>query len=96
MKLWARLWYAGVWSDKPLRLRVAGEYRALATSKHLLADLAARNFVFAAAPDAKNLFDAGIAEGRRRAALEVLELTRIDPHELADMTVRPRRDDDAA
>lgn len=95
MKPWARRWYAAIWRDKPLRLRVAGEYRALATSKHLLADIAVRNHVFAPAPDAANLFAAGVAEGRRRAALEIFDLVRIDPRELAEVTVRqPRGDDD--
>lgn len=88
MKRWIGLWFAQVWSQSQLRLRVAGEYAAIRSSRHMLADIAMRNGVFAPGPDANNLFQAGIAEGRKRAALEILDMARVDPADLMDVTVR--------
>ena len=61
--------------------RVLGgaEYRAMISSELMLADLCIRNHLFSPTPDHANLFDAGVAEGRRRAVLELLLLVRDDP-----------------
>jgi hypothetical protein len=76
-------WFSLVWRDQVLRMRVAGEYNSLKTSPHMLADIAARNFVFAALPDEPHAM--AIAEGRRRCALELLELARVDVREIAEV-----------
>lgn len=83
MKQHLRNWFGRVWTDQVLRRRVAGEYGALKASPHLLADIAARNFVFAALPDDPHAM--AIAEGRRRAALEILELARVDIDAIANV-----------
>lgn len=81
MKQHLRKWFTVIWSDQVLRMRVAGEYNSLKTSPHMLADIAARNFVYAALPDGPQ--EMAIAEGRRRCALEILELARADVGEIA-------------
>lgn len=76
-------WFASVWRQEPMRLRVAGEYAALKSSKHLLADIAARNHVLSEMPNEPHLMP--IAEGRRRAALEILELAGVSVQEIAQV-----------
>lgn len=78
-----RTWFAKVWPQGQMRLRVVGEYAALKSSPHLLADIAARNFVFQPLPEDPHRM--AICEGRRRAALEILELAKVDPRGLADV-----------
>lgn len=80
-----RNWFALLWRDRVMRARLAGEYNSLRSSPHMLADMAARNFVRAALPDDPQAM--AIAEGRRRAVLEMLELARIDPAEFADIKI---------
>jgi hypothetical protein len=100
MQRWVGKWFGAVWPDAVQRRRVAAQYAALAENKLLLADIAARNYVFAPAPGAENLFEAGIAEGRRRAALEIIELAGADPSDVPVAHLIPPRgttqgDDDA-
>jgi hypothetical protein len=89
VKLWIPKWYRRLYRDPIQRMRVAAEYRAMAGSRHMLADLAIRNFVYSPTPDTDNLFIAGINEGRRRAALEIFDMVNVDPHALGDVTVQP-------
>ena len=77
-----------MWPDELQRVRLAGEYAQMREAKLMLADLCQRNHVFRPAPDSENLFEAGIAEGRRRAVLELLQLTRIEPMALAEVNRR--------
>lgn len=96
MRQWVARWFWGAWQDKQRRFRVAGEYAALATSDHLLADLCIRNRVFLPTepvPGAPplTLFDVGVAEGRRQCVLEILELARVDPRAIAELEVQPAR-----
>lgn len=76
-------WFAKVWPQNAMRLRVAGEYAALKGSLHMLADIAARNHVLSDLPNDPHLMP--IAEGRRRAALEILELARVRVEEIAQV-----------
>lgn len=98
MKRWMARWFPAVWPATAQRLRVAAEYAAMRDHRLMLADIAMRNFVFAAAPDAASLFDAGIAEGRRRAALEIFDAMRVDPQEIGalEVLILPRDRGDAA
>jgi len=88
IKRWMRVWFP-IWEEQR-RLRVAGEYAALTNSQHLMADLAMRNFAFAPLP-AGEISEAGIAEGRRRCVLEILDMARVDPREIAALEIRPRQ-----
>jgi hypothetical protein len=83
MKQHLRKWFSVVWGDQVLRLRVAGQYSSLKASPQMLADIAARNFVFAQLPDDPHAM--AVAEGRRRCALELLELARVDVDEIANV-----------
>jgi hypothetical protein len=95
MKAWIARWFPGAWRSPQQRLRVAGEYAALANSRHLLADLTMRNFVFAPVegPPGRegDTFERGVAEGRRRCVLEILELARVDPHTIAALETQPQQ-----
>jgi hypothetical protein len=95
MKPHLRKWFGVVWRDQVLRVRVAGEYSSLKASPHMLADIAARNFVFAHLPDDPHAM--AVAEGRRRCALEILQLARVDPGEIANVKFQltTRGDDNA-
>lgn len=72
-----------LWPSRMQRVQIAGEYAQLSRSPQMLADLCKRNHVFGPAPDVDSLYQAGIAEGRRRAVLELLALSRINPQELS-------------
>lgn len=78
-------WFAELWLDRVRRGRLAGEYSALKSSPSMLADMATRNFLNAALPDDPQAM--AIAEGRRRAVLEMFELARIDPAEFANFKI---------
>jgi hypothetical protein len=77
-----------MWPDELQRTRLAGEYAQMRGAKLMLADLCQRNHVFTPGPDSADLFAAGVAEGRRRAVLELLQLTRIEPMALAEVNRR--------
>jgi hypothetical protein len=77
-----------MWPDELQRVRLAGEYAQMREAKLLLADMCQRNFVFTPGPDGVDLFAAGVTEGRRRAVLELLQLTRIEPMALAEVNRR--------
>lgn len=83
-----------IWPNAAQRMQVAGEYATMRQFQHALADLGIRNHVFGAGPDVDNLFEAGIAEGRRRAVLELYKLTHIDPRALANLRRLPGGDRD--
>lgn len=81
-------WFPVAWPDRMLRLRVAGEYASIASHRHMLADIAMRNFLFEPAPDGADL---AIIEGRRRAALEIFQMARVNPADIADVSVRAQK-----
>ena len=67
------------WPTLSARSAVLSGYRALgAQHKHVLADIALRNHVFAPLPVGDALTIAR-AEGRRECALEIYQLAKIDP-----------------
>jgi hypothetical protein len=78
-------WFPVAWPDRTLRLRVAGEYQTLAACRYMMADIAMRNFLFEPAPEGADL---AIIEGRRRAALEIFQMARVNPADIADVGVR--------
>jgi len=85
-----------MWPNELQRTRLGGEYAALRQSQLLLADLCQRNHVFRPAPNSESLFTAGVAEGRRRCVLELLQLTRIDPMALTEVRRMREGHSDAA
>lgn len=76
-------WFWEMWPRGEGKRAVIRDYLALREMPHLLADIALRGHVFSAwdAPPG-DVFGAGVMEGRRRLALELLELTGMPPQEL--------------
>lgn len=80
-------WLQSAWLDALARAQVAGQYRSLKNSKHLLADIARRGGVFASNPPTSgDVFEHGRREGRRELALEIIEMVEFDPAQLLPMT----------
>jgi hypothetical protein len=86
MKL--KRWIAQAWPFPAGRGIVVSQYQILSRQKLVLADIALRGYVFSAAPSSTNLFEAGIAEGKRRMALETIRLANTDPAILLDFIER--------
>lgn len=81
-----RVWFGQIWPFPQRRAEVLRGYRVLGSScRATLADIALRNHVFGEAPPAADLFNAGVAEGRRRAALEVFKLCNINHEQLWEL-----------
>jgi hypothetical protein len=73
-------WFAEMWPFVRERRAVIADVIAIgAEHKHFLADLALRGGVFHSAPIARDLYQAGVMEGRRQVALETIKLCRVDP-----------------
>lgn len=84
-----REWFLQIWPDAQRRNAVVGQYASLRhTHPLMLADFALRNGLFQDRADAPDLFAAGVAEGRRRAALELFKLTKTPPEQLFDLVER--------
>jgi hypothetical protein len=75
----AREWFRQIWPRPAGKHNVLSGYAMLRDERHVLADIALRNRVFKEFPKGLNAFDAGVCEGRRQAALEILELCSLDP-----------------
>lgn len=73
------LWLRQAWPNVQKRAHVVDGYRALGLNRLLLADIALRGSVFDAHPAVANLYEAGVAEGRRQMALEIIRLCDADP-----------------
>jgi hypothetical protein len=84
-----RRWFFEIWPFDNERHEVMRGYVALGQSKHTLTDIAQRNHVFSPAPPADNLYAAGIAEGRRQCALELIKLASEEPQRLFQFVSRP-------
>lgn len=80
-----RVLFRQFWPYVPGKRAVQSGYLALKGHPHVLADIALRNYVFADAPSAATLYDAGRIAGRREAALEIIRLARLDPASLWDV-----------
>ena len=84
-----REWFRQLWPTSSRRHAVLSGYRAIGMQHEAtLADIALRNYVFAPAPAAADLFAAGIAEGRRQAALEIFKLAHTNVDQLWELIER--------
>lgn len=78
------------WPDLNQRRQLVLEYQRLAGMKTLLADIAKRGGVFTAGQvPAGDLFAAGIAEGRRQIALELIRTAGTNPATLQSVCTAP-------
>lgn len=78
------------WPDLNQRRQLVLEYQRLTGMKTLLADIAKRGGVFTAGHvPAGDLFAAGIAEGRRQLALELIRTAGTDPATLQSVCTAP-------
>lgn len=73
-----RIHFGQTWPFTPGKMALTADYQALRSMPHLLADIALRNYVFAPIPEQKSAYGAGIAEGRRQCALELIKLSTLD------------------
>jgi len=84
-------WLQQVWPVKvaPAAARsVVADYATIGQAhKHFLTDVALRGSVFTPMPPPPSLFHAGVAEGRRQLALEILETCRANPADLFNLVV---------
>jgi len=75
-------WFRQMWPTAARRHAAMAGYRALGQQhEETLADIALRNHVFSECPDQ-------VAEGRRRAALEIFKLAKIDLDRIWDAIER--------
>lgn len=77
-----RRWFALAWPPRGPRAAVVSGYVALGQHPHTLTDIALRNGVYSEGPSTATAYEAGVAEGRRRAALEIIKLASKSPAEL--------------
>lgn len=75
-------WFRQFWPTPAARRAVLSDYMALRDRKALLADIALRGNVWGASPPGLSAYDAGVAEGRRQVALEILRVVQQDPMQL--------------
>ncbi len=67
------------WPDWRQRRQLVAEYQQLGRMKAVLADIAKRGSVFNAGQPHRDMWEAGIAEGRRQIALELIRTASLDP-----------------
>lgn len=77
------------WPDVNRRRQLVREYVQLGQMKSLLADIALRGRVFTAGDAHKGLYEAGVAEGRRQIALELIRTAGLDPAVLQKACTEP-------
>jgi hypothetical protein len=77
------VWCAKVWPNGQ-HARVVEQYRSLRQKPELLADIAMRGGIWSTRlpPDGHQL---AFEQGRRSLALEIIEMSRIDPGQLAQI-----------
>ena len=87
------------WPKLHERRQLVAEYGQLSRMRHLLADIAKRGGIFEAGQSHPNMFAAGVSEGRRQIALELIRTAGTDPATLQKTCtdpiprpVRPNRD----
>lgn len=73
------------WPGLSGKRAVYAGYSVLRSHPALLADIALRNCVYADAPPAANVHAAGVIEGRRQCALEIIRLAKLHPDALWDV-----------
>lgn len=83
--LWRNL-FRHRWPFRDKAQAVIGSYVTVGVQHRLfLTDIALDNHVFGPGPEATNLFQAGVAEGRRRCALEIFERCSVNPQLLWEL-----------
>ena len=88
-------WFRTAWRNEGHRAAVLSDYAKVAILRHFLADLALRGSVFAPLPPAKDLYAAGIAEGRRQLALETMRIAGTDPATLQRLCFEPLKQENS-
>lgn len=82
-------WLPSRWRNRGNRRAIADAYLALKHQRLLLADIALRGRVFTGNyTPGLSPFDAGVAEGRRQLALEIIRAAEEDPHGLYPLIER--------
>jgi hypothetical protein len=82
-------WLPSRWPNRGNRRAIADAYLALKHNRLLLADIALRGSVFTGNyTTGLTPFDAGVAEGRRQFALEIIRAAEEDPHGLYPLIER--------
>ncbi len=82
-------WFHAAWPEWSHRAQLARDYQSLGQMPRLLADIALRGGVFAPRLPARDLYEAGINEGRRQLALETIRIAGTDPAELQKFCLAP-------
>lgn len=81
-------WFRQMWPGDAQRSQVLMGYRAIGQQfPKALADMALRNGVFSGALDAHTDIELAIAEGRRRAVLELFKLCNMNVNDLYAQTL---------
>jgi hypothetical protein len=74
-------WFSQIWPNNGRA--VIADYISIGQGHpHFLADIAQINHVFDPYPPSSDVLAVGIAEGRRRAALEIIKKCQLRPEEL--------------
>lgn len=83
--LWRRL-FRERWPTQAKAQDVVRSYAAIGQQhRGFLTDIALDNHVLSAGPPASNLYEAGLAEGRRRCALEIFQRCSVNPQLLWEL-----------
>ncbi|CAM5767159.1 Bbp19 family protein [Bosea minatitlanensis] len=77
------------WPNLRERRQLVAEYQQLGRMRILLADIAKRGGIFSAGPRQPDLYAAGVAEGRRQIALELIRTSGLEPAELQKACTDP-------
>lgn len=86
-----REWWAATfpaWSD---RRQLAAEWTDLGRKHRLMSDIALRGGVYGTGGQARDLYEAGILEGQRRLAVEIIRTAGTDPAILQAYCTAPRK-----
>lgn len=82
---WPR-WFALMWPNAQRRWLIVTSYRQFAsTHKSMFADILLRAGAWSPIRE-RDPFLAGVAEGRRQIAIELVKLAKLDAEELFDLT----------
>ena len=77
------------WPNLRERRQLVADYQQLGRMRILLADIAKRGSVFSAGRQHGDLWSAGVDEGRRQIALELIRTAGLDPAELQKACTDP-------